>query len=117
MSGGKIELQSSRPRRDFIFIDDVVEAYVKAIERDDSTLEAFNIASGQSGSVGEVVDLVKSIHGKPLSIAYAEEKRSGEIEDTRADISKAGKLLNWTPAVNFQEGLRRTLEASARSGV
>jgi len=110
---GRLTLQSSRPRRDFVYVDDVVEAYVKAIQSDRASLEIYNIASGESWPVAEVVELFRSLHGKTLSVEYAEQERPNEIEDTRADISRARTELGWTPAVSLQEGLRRTIEAFA----
>jgi nucleoside-diphosphate-sugar epimerase len=108
---GRLNLQSSLPRRDFIYVDDVVEAYVKAVDSERTTLEAYNIASGESCSVRELVDLFQSLCGKSLAVEYAEKVRPDEINDTHADISKARSDLDWAPAVSLRKGLRRTLEA------
>jgi len=108
---GRLTLQSSRPRRDFVYVDDVVEAFIQAMKSKRPGLEVYNIASGQSWSVGELIELFRSLHGSPLTVNYTEQSRPDEIEDTQADISRARTELGWTPLVSLQEGLRRTIEA------
>ena len=55
---GSIILKDPRPKRDFIFVDDVVECFIKAIEDDSLSFEIFNVGYGKSYSVNEVVEIV-----------------------------------------------------------
>ena len=55
---GKILLKDPEPKRDFIYIDDMIEAYIKCIEYNDSSFEIFNIGFGKSYSVKEIVNMV-----------------------------------------------------------
>jgi nucleoside-diphosphate-sugar epimerase len=107
---GHLRLQCSQPRRDFVHVDDVVEAFIQAAESQGTAVETYNIGSGRSWSVREVVEIFRKIYGRPLSLEYAERERAGEIEETRADISNAAVKLQWAPRISFEEGLRRLIE-------
>ncbi len=88
--------------RDFIHVSDVVEANIKAALTDNKKAigEIINIGSGKSHTV---MDLVKMI-GDGFYINVPE--RRGEARHSRADISKAKTLLNWTPQVDLEEWLK-----------
>lgn len=103
---GKIQLKDPRPKRDFVHVSDVVNAYQKAIEYDDSSFEIFNIGSGKSYSVKEITDLLVNNTQKNIPIEFLNEIRENEVLDTVADISKAERLLNWKPSISFTEGLK-----------
>ncbi len=106
---GEVNLGSSTPKRDFIYIDDVIESYIKAIEFEPEGFEIFNIGSGESYSVKETVELISKYFLKPFSVHFSEEKRENEIPDTKADITKAINKLKWRPAVEFEEGIRKII--------
>ncbi len=100
--GDKLEIHGSgEQRRDFIHVYDVVEANIKAMESN-VTGEIFNIGSGINHSIIEIAKLF------PLE-RYHTERRSGDAEETLADISKAIKLLNWQPKVTLEEGLNELM--------
>lgn len=88
--------------RDFTYVTDVVEAFVKAAESDVSG-EIFNVGSGNSYSVNQLVELLGG------EVVYVP-KRPGEPECTFADTSKAQRVLGWHPRVSFQEGVRAMLD-------
>jgi len=102
----KIELLDAEPRRDFVNVADVVNAYIKAGEYSGSGFEVFNIGSGVSHRVSDVVDLILNIVGTECNVVYKDERRKSEIMDTVADISKAKRLLKWEPSVTLKDGLR-----------
>lgn len=104
---GKIVLDNSNPKRDFLHIDDMVNAYIKAGEYDKSKFEIINIGYGKSYSVREIVDIIVSCYNRTIEVTYLNKRRKGEIMDTVADISKAKRLLGWVPNVSVKEGLRR----------
>lgn len=104
-------LSSARPVRDFVFIEDVLGAYVKATARINKISgEIINIGSGRQYSIGEMT-------AKVIKLADAGVKpRWGVIDNPlreplfwRADISKAERLLGWHPAHNIDEGLEKTI--------
>ena len=101
-----IELNDSRPKRDFIHIDDVVKAVYLAIKSNDSKAKIFNLGSGTSTSVKEIVKIIMKFSPKKPIVKFSEEVRKGEILDTVADISKIKNELEWQPNIPLKEGLR-----------
>ncbi len=90
--------------RGFCYIDDVVEANIKAMKSNKlKGGEVINIGSDKSYSVNYLADL---IGGEKVYLP----PRPGDVKHTRADISLAKKLLNWQPKISFEEGVRRTIE-------
>ncbi len=95
--------------RDFAFVTDVVGANLSACEAPDADGEAINIASGNSFSILNLVDDLNSLIKTEIVPVHLE-PRSGEVKHSLADIQKAVRLLDYSPKVNFKDGLRRTLE-------
>ncbi len=98
-----VHVKDLAPKRDYLFIDDFIQAIIKAI--DIEQFEIINIGSGVSFSVKEIIDMVQQICGTNYPITSSAEKRTAEIMDTIADISKAARLLHWKPIISMQEGL------------
>jgi len=104
--------------RDYVCVSDVATANLAALER--GTGEIFNIASGVPTTDLEVFQLVSGLLGKRLEPRYVP-TRPGEIDRIVLDISKAARLLGWTPRVSMEEGARLTVghfqEAAASAAV
>ncbi len=100
-------------KRDFIFVDDVVDAYVKAIgliEGMDKDFISLEIGRGESISLRDFAGIIENLTSKKSRINWrALPYRKNEIFDSRADIKKAKELLNWQPKHNLEEGLRKTI--------
>ncbi|MCK4717898.1 MAG: NAD-dependent epimerase/dehydratase family protein, partial [Thermoplasmata archaeon] len=109
---GRVELFDPTPRRDYVYIDDVLKAYELAGLYAADGCEVFNIASGVSYSVKEVVDLMVKISGQSPEITFTGEKRKGEIPETRGCIDRARDMLGWSPSVSFEEGLERLMRST-----
>ena len=105
---GKIELKDPEPKRDFIYISDVIDAYIKAGEFN-GDFDVFNIGYGKSYSVKEIVDKIIYLYGKDVKVKYSGERRKNEIMDTIADIKKAKEKLGWKPGVEIDNGLSNLL--------
>ncbi len=105
----KIKLKDSKPKRDFIYISDIIDAFIKSAMFGGS-FEVFNIGYGKSYSVEEVVDEIIRLYGENVKVEYSGERRKHEVMDTVADIRKAKELMGWTPSVSLSEGLQRTME-------
>jgi len=105
MKEGVISLKDPEPKRDMVFIDDVIEAYINAAEYDQNGFDIFNIGSGISYSIQEIVDQITASSDQEIKVEFSGEKRKNEVLNTIADISKAKKLLNWNPKITFNEGL------------
>ncbi|HJH26327.1 MAG TPA: hypothetical protein C5S37_06010 [Methanophagales archaeon] len=104
----KIELKDPEPKRDFIYISDIIEAYINAVEFK-GDFEVFNIGYGKSYSVKEIIDKIVYLYGKDVKVKYSGERRKNEIMDTIANIKKAKEKLGWKPRVEIDKGLSNIL--------
>ena len=87
--------------RDFIYVTDVAEAFVRASQTD-ITCEAFNVGTGTPQSINRLVSL---LGGEKIHIP----KRPGEPDCTWADIKKIKTGLDWQPKISFEEGIQSVL--------
>jgi len=95
--------------RDFTFIDNVVHGNLLACETDQAAGQVINLACGQSVTLRDLVDSLNRMLGKQIE-PYFVSPRVGDIWRSQADIDKARRLLHYEPTVNFEDGLKRTLE-------
>ena len=101
-----IEVENLSPKRDYIYIEDLCAAIVKAINYyGDKSI--FNIGFGKSYSVKEIIDAIQETYGTSLEIKDKQIKRKNEILNTVADIKLANDELGWTPDIDLKEGLRK----------
>jgi nucleoside-diphosphate-sugar epimerase len=105
-----IEVMDLAPRRDYVFVADVVDALFASLAAPAGSL--FNVGSGESHSVGELVDLACRVAGvSKTRRAIAPAARRGEIDDVVADISAIRRAIGWAPRVSLEQGLRRMMAA------
>jgi UDP-glucose 4-epimerase len=102
--------------RDFCFVDNAVEANLLAASAaaGDVSGRVFNVACGASTSLGDVVLRIEALVGRPLRVVHGP-RRAGDVKHSLADISAAREKLGYRAAIDFAEGLRRTV-AWYRSG-
>lgn len=105
-----IIFEDGQESRDFIFIDDVIEATTKAIERDESNYEIFNVGSGNSVSVLTVAQELIKKFGTNSSLIVNGSYRVGDIRHNYADISKIKKILEFVPKYDFETGISKFVE-------
>lgn len=108
----KIELGNLSPSRDFIYIDDVVSGLLTILEEGESST-AYNIARGDSRTIGEIANIVKNTMDENHNIISTAEKQRDEgieIPEHVADISRIRKL-GWEPKYDIEEGIRRMVES------
>ena len=105
-----IEVADDRPRRDFLYISDLVRLIIAAAEQGASGV--YNAGSGVSVGIGEIVDLLNRLVPSPKKLISRGESRPQDVMDLAADISKAGRELQWTPTIDIASGLRLMVEAS-----
>lgn len=94
--------------RDFVYIDDVVQANLNAAESTE-TGEVVNVARGSRTTINELVSELNDILGTSIDAEY-HEPRAGDIRHSEAAISKAQTTIDYDPAVEFTAGLERTVE-------
>jgi len=95
--------------RDFTFIDNVIEVNIKAATVPGISGEIFNVACGVSTSVLGIVDTINRVLGKNVKPLFMP-KRAGDVRKTLADVTKLKEKLGIKTFVQFEEGLRRTIE-------
>ncbi len=103
--------------RDFIYISDVVRAWVTALDNEATFGNVFNIGSGQRLTINQLADAVLGAFHQSRStwdVKYLP-ARPGEQRHVEADISCAISAMGWTPAVSFEDGLAETLRWATSS--
>ncbi len=95
-----------KQRRSFTFIDDVVEGTFLAY-RSIKGFDVINIGNDKDESLMKVIDMVEEITGKKVKVKFFDFNRA-DIAETKADISKARRILGWEPKTDIYEGLKRT---------
>ncbi len=93
--------------RDFTYVDNVVQANLRAAEAPNIGGEVFNVACGERHSLLDLIRALNGIFGTDLEPRF-DDPRPGDVKHSLADISKARRLLGYDPPVSFQEGLERT---------
>ena len=96
--------------RDFTYVENVVEANLRAADAEGANGRIFNVAAGAPHSVNDLLDVIGGLLGKPVQKQHGE-PRPGDIRDSFADVSAARETLGWEPRVGFEEGLRLTADA------
>lgn len=104
-----IEVKDLRPKRDYLHIDDLVGALLKAVHSEQEGLEIYNLGSGKSYSVQEIIDAILKLTHRPLSVRSSEERRPNEIMDCYSDSRKFSNKFTWKPRVSLEEGLKKLL--------
>jgi nucleoside-diphosphate-sugar epimerase len=111
LRGETVALADGRPERDFIFIDDVVDALMQAMTRPLPSGSVINVGSGIARPVAAVAQRVLNLMGRPVALQLGTRPaRVDEIWKASANIKRAEALLGWRPRIDFDEGLRRTID-------
>lgn len=108
-----IKLGSLSPTRDFNYVKDTVEGFIKVAESEKNLGEVINIGSGKEIAVGDLVKKISQIIGKEILIECEEERfrpENSEVERLCADNTKAVTLTGWSPKYSLDEGLHETIE-------
>lgn len=105
-----VETTEGRQMRDFCYIDDVIDGIIKAAVSDEAKGQIINLASGIPISIRDMISKAVSLIGKGRAVFGARPYRHGENMELFADVSAAGKTLQWSPSVSVDEGLRKTIE-------
>jgi UDP-glucose 4-epimerase len=95
--------------RDFTYVADAVQAMVKAAATAGVSGRVYNVGTGRSVTVLDLVDTLNRLLGTSLQARHGP-ARAGDVRHSRADIRRTQHDLSYLPAVTFEEGLRRTLE-------
>jgi len=105
MKGDEISVLDIRPARDFVFIEDLLDAVHKSITSD-LRFGIINVGTGIASTVEELIFSLADVIGRKLTINSSNQERFGEIHLTQADVSQAKLLLGWQPKWSLSQGLR-----------
>lgn len=110
-----IKVGSLDPQRDFTFVKDTAQGFIRMAECDASVGQVINVGSGQTQTIGDTLDLILDILGQPDIPVLTEAQRirpeKSEVGLLLADNRKARELLDWQPQTDFRQGLTQTIEA------
>ena len=117
LKSNNIKLGSLTPTRDFTYVDDTVDGFIKSIYSKKVVGEVINIGSGFEISISDLVKKIAKLMGKKIKIIQKEERKrpkSSEVQRLLASTHKAKKLINWKPKYSsgegFNTGLKKTIK-------
>ena len=93
-------------RRDYTYIDDIIQGVGAAIDYTESDFEIFNLGESQTVELKRLIELLEENLGK-RAIIERKPMQAGDVAQTFADISKAKKLLSYNPQTKIEEGIKR----------
>jgi nucleoside-diphosphate-sugar epimerase len=93
--------------RDFTYVDDIARGTIAALRP--TGYEAFNLGSDQPLKLSEMIGLIEELTGQKAQIEYRP-WHPADMAETWADISKARKMLDWTPQTNIRDGMRHLVQ-------
>ena len=99
--------------RDFVYVDDVVDAFIAAAVAPDVNRQIINVGSGQEVSINALIRLIAEVTGRQPSVLY-NERQFGGVSRLVASLEKARMLLNYEPRVDLRMGLQRLLTEDTR---
>jgi len=95
--------------RDYLFIDDLVDAMVRAAHKSDAGYRVFNVGSGEGMAIMGLLDMVKSVAGREPVVVF-EPARALDVPVNVLDNTRARTELLWSPSTGLREGLEMTCE-------
>lgn len=106
-----IAIEDAAPRRDYVHVDDVAAAIRSALAAP-RPWGVYNVASGVSHSVGEVVGLIQAAAGTRKPVVESGRRRRDELMNTSGDVGAIGRDLGWAPRIDLAAGLAGLVGAS-----
>ncbi len=107
-AGGVIKVKDLDPKRDYVYVNDVVQSILKAVDCQEG-FRIFNIGSGVSHSVEELIRIIQAIKKTDLPVQVDAERRKDEIMNTVADITASKLQLGWAPRWTLHQGVQNML--------
>lgn len=106
--GESIKVRDLAPKRDYVFIDDVVSFLVLLLQ--ETSNEVYNIGSGKGISVADLIATCQSVFKTNLQVISDETVRQNEIPETRCDFTKAKTDFGWEPRFSIEQGIKAIQE-------
>jgi polyisoprenyl-phosphate glycosyltransferase len=112
VAGAYPEFVSPEISRDFVYVDDVTEAFIDTALNlaPEGYGESINIGSGRKTTIGEVAEICRDLFSISEPPSFTMRNRGWDVQDWYANIKKSGALIGWAPRTSFSDGLKRTVE-------
>lgn len=114
LNESQIIVKDLRPKRDYVYLEDLLMALLETLGRPRG-YNVYNVGSGNSLSVKEVIDIIQKVAGTAKEIICDRMARTNELMDVVADISKASKELGWHPKYSFRAGIENIIPINNRT--
>jgi dTDP-L-rhamnose 4-epimerase len=98
--------EDGKETRDFVYIDDVVDATILGLEKEEANNEVFNVGTGVAINVLTVANELKKNYGIEVPVTISGNYRLGDIRHNYADLTKIKSKLGFEPKISFEEGLQ-----------
>ena len=106
LNGNDLDIyEDGEESRDFVYIEDAVDATILGIEKEEANGHIFNVGSGVSTRVIDVANTLKRLYNSEINITISGKFRLGDIRHNFADLSKLKDILDFTPKYNFERGI------------
>ena len=96
--------------RDFVYVADVVDAWLRVLDEPATAGEVYNVGSGRETSIRELADAVVAATGEEQWELRSAPAQEGDIRRSAADVSRLREAVGWSPSTSLGDGMRRTLE-------
>ena len=96
-------------RRDYTFIDDIIEGIIGSLHYQESYYELINLGNDQTVTLSKMIETIEEIVGKE-AIIDRQLEQPGDVPQTWADVSKAKKLLGYEPTFSFKDGIKQFIK-------
>jgi NAD dependent epimerase/dehydratase len=113
LAGNEVRLGSLTPTRDFTFVTDTVDGFIRVGNANEAVGQVINVGSGREISIGDLAQLIFQLIGSSARIRGEDVRRrpeASEVERLLCDQRKAKALLGWAPRISLEDGLARTIE-------
>ena len=108
MKEAAISVMDLAPMRDYVYLEDLLRAIELTVEKVQE-YDVFNIGSGISYSVGQVIEMVQKILGTDKPVICKNQTRKNELNNVVADITHAKDVLGWVPSYTLEQGLTQMI--------
>jgi dTDP-L-rhamnose 4-epimerase len=106
LNGNNLDIyEDGEESRDFVYIEDAVDATILGIEKEEANGQVFNVGSGVTTTVKEVAKCLKNYFDSDINISISGKYRIGDIRHNYADLTKINKVLGFSPKYDFQKGI------------
>lgn len=109
----KISLGSLHPLRDFTYVNDTVDGFIKISRSGEAVGQVINTGTGKETSIKELLILIGNLMNIEIKVGFDKSRKrpkNSEVERLKADIKKARTILDWKPRYNLENGLKETID-------